>query len=70
VLRLLVTANVAPTSSILVPLVMEAIPSCIPLVLTRATRPNFPEDGILYKIHDIEGILNFLVVSHKALTSG
>jgi hypothetical protein len=42
--RLLVTANVVPTSPILVTLVMEAIRSSETLVLTRTTRRNIPED--------------------------
>jgi hypothetical protein len=45
--RLLVTANVIPSSPILVTLIMEAISSSKTLVLTRATRCNIPEGGIL-----------------------
>jgi hypothetical protein len=45
--RLLVRANVVPSSPILVTLMMEAPSSSKTLVLTRATRRNIPEDGVL-----------------------
>jgi hypothetical protein len=47
VLELLVTANVVPSSLILLTLMMEAIRSFETLVLTRATRRHIPEDDIL-----------------------
>jgi hypothetical protein len=47
VLRLLVTANVVPSSPILVTLMMVALHYSETLVLIRATRPNIPIDDIL-----------------------
>jgi hypothetical protein len=47
VLRLPVTANVVPSSQILVALMMEAIISSETSVPIRVTRRHVPEDGIL-----------------------
>jgi hypothetical protein len=46
VLRLLVTANVVPMSPSLFTLMMEAIRSSEPSVLTRATRRRIADDGV------------------------
>jgi hypothetical protein len=46
--RLQVTANVVPSSPILVTLIMEALSSSETSVLTRVTLPNVPEDAVLH----------------------
>jgi hypothetical protein len=47
-LQLLVTADVVPSSLILVTLMMETKHSSETLVPTRVTQRNIPEDGILH----------------------
>jgi hypothetical protein len=46
--RLLITANIVPSSLILVTLMMEALSSSETLDFKRSTRRNIPEDGILH----------------------
>jgi hypothetical protein len=48
--RLIVTADIVPSSPILVILVMQELRSSVSPVRTRATRCNIPEDGIHQEI--------------------
>jgi hypothetical protein len=58
VLQLLVTANVVPSSAILVTLMMEATRSSETSVLSRATRRHNPEDSILHYYPEFPELLN------------
>jgi hypothetical protein len=61
--RLLVTANIVPSSPILVTVMMEAIRSSETSVLTRVTRRNIAEDGILMKVPFTKILRLFIVES-------
>jgi hypothetical protein len=64
--RLLATANVVPSSPILVTLMVEAILSSETSVLTRATRRSIPEDGILHS-HRHENLTPYIALISWAL---
>jgi hypothetical protein len=61
VLRLLVSVDIVPSSTILVTLIMQVIRTSETSVLTRATRSGISEDGIL---HDI---LTFILCAIRSL---
>jgi hypothetical protein len=65
-LQLLVTANIVPSSLILVTLMMEAILSSKTSVLTRVTRRHIPEDGTLHS-HRRENLEIYIALTGWAL---
>jgi hypothetical protein len=67
-LWLLVTANIVPSLPILVNLILEVICSSETSVLTRTTRRNNTEDGIL-RSHHRENLKSYKFVSVHIVTS-
>jgi hypothetical protein len=64
--RLPVTANVVPSSPILVTLMTDVLRSSETSVLTRATRRNIPEDTILHS-HCRENLKSYIALTGWAL---
>jgi hypothetical protein len=60
------TANVVPTSPIIVTQMMEALRSSETSVLTRATLRNIPEDGILHS-RRFENLKSYIALTAWAL---
>jgi hypothetical protein len=65
-LRLLVTANVVPSSPILVTLMMEATRSTETSIFTEVTQRNVPEEGIFHS-HRREKLKSYTELTGWAL---
>jgi hypothetical protein len=61
-IMLLVNVIIVPDSHILVILMMEAIPSPVTSVHTRATQCNIPEDDILHS-HRSENLKSYIILT-------
>jgi hypothetical protein len=61
--QLLVTANIVPSSQILVTLMMDALSSSETLILTRDTQHNITEDAILHS-HRRENLKSLMYLVH------
>jgi hypothetical protein len=62
VIRLLVIANVVPSSPVLVTMMMEVIRSSETSVLTRTTLRNIPEEGILLS-HRLQNLKSYVALT-------
>jgi hypothetical protein len=64
---LLVTANVVPSSQIIVTLMMEALSSSGTCILTRVTWRDIPENGILHSHHreNLKSYMNLFPFSYE-----
>jgi hypothetical protein len=66
VLRLLLTANVIPSSPILVTLMMKAMRSSETSALTRAIQRHIPEEGVFYSRRR-ENLKSYIILAGWAL---